>query len=186
MIEAFIGIGSNLGDRVGNCLKALKKLESRSGLRILQVSSFYETEPVEPATSVPFDDAQGRRRSAHAEGSVESVEGGWFVNGVVKVETFLSPRELLNVLQGIEREMGRSLKRERGEPRTIDLDILLYDQLVVEAPDLVIPHPRMHERRFVLLPLSEIAGEAKHPVLNLTAEELLLRLKDPHQVRLLH
>lgn len=160
MTEAFIGIGSNLGDRVGNCLKALKKLESRSGLRILQVSSFYETEPVE-------------------------VEGGWFVNGVVKVETSLSPRELLNVLQGIEREMGRSLKREQGEPRTIDLDILLYNQFVVEAPDLVIPHPRMHERRFVLLPLSEIAGEAKHPVLNLTAEELLLRLKDPHQVRLL-
>lgn len=161
MTEAFIGFGSNLGDRVGNCLKVLKKLESRSGLRILQVSSLYETEPVE-------------------------VEGGWFVNGVVKVETSFSPRELLNVLQEIERRMGRPHRRGQGEPRAIDLDILLYGRLVVEAPDLVIPHPRMHERRFVLLPLSEIAREAKHPILNLTVEELLRSLQDSHQVRFLH
>lgn len=158
MTEAFIGIGSNLGDRVENCLKALQMLQHQPGITLIKVSSFYETEPVE-------------------------VEGGWFVNGAVKIETSLGPRELLSVLQEIEGRLGRSPRRERGEPRTIDLDILLYDRLVVESPDLVIPHPRMHERRFVLLPLSEIAGEAKHPVLNRTAEELLHQLQDSYQVR---
>lgn len=156
--EVFIGIGSNLGDRLGNCRLAVQRLQAHPGLEVRKVSSGYETEPVD-------------------------AEGGWFVNGVVMAEASFDPFELLAVLKGIEREMGRPTLEKRGEPRTIDLDILLYGQAVIETPSLIIPHPRMHERRFVLLPLREIAPRVRHPLLKLTAEELLLHLCDPHRVK---
>jgi len=156
----FLGIGSNLGDRVKNCLKAVAELQAHPGVNVLKTSSFYETEPV-------------------------GVEGGWFVNCVAMAEVSLGPHQLLTLLQEIEGKMGRPLRRGYGEPRAIDLDILLYGQHEVHTPTLLIPHPEMHKRRFVLLPLSEIAPWARHPVLGLSAKELSLRLQDPHQVRLL-
>lgn len=157
--EVVIGIGSNLGDRLGNCLKAIQRLDAHPDLEVLEVSSFYETEPV-------------------------GAEGGWFVNAVALLETSLDPFELLTLLKGIEGVMGRPEAHGRGTPRTIDLDLLLYGRAILQTPELVIPHPRMHERRFVLLPLCEIAPKVKHPLLNRTAEELLLTLRDPSRVRL--
>lgn len=157
----FLGIGSNLGDRVKNCLKAIEELRAQPGVNVLKTSSLYETEPV-------------------------GAEGGWFVNCVAMAEVSLGPHQLLTVLQEIEGRMGRPPRRRYGEPRAIDLDILLYGQHEVSTPTLLIPHPEMHKRRFVLLPLSEIAPWARHPVLGLSAKELSLHLQeDPHQVRVL-
>lgn len=158
--EAFIGIGSNLGDRLVNCREALRRLDATPGLKVLRLSAFYETEPVQ-------------------------AEGGWFVNGVALLETSLDPFGLLRILKGIEVEMGRPINHGPGTPRTIDLDLLLYGPLILQTPELVLPHPRMHERRFVLLPLAEIAPQVWHPLLKRTAQELLLGLRDASQVRLL-
>ncbi len=124
-------------------------------------SPYYETEPVSPAS------------------------GAWFINGVVSVETTLSPEALLRKLQRIEEEMGRAPVRARGEDRSIDLDLLLVGSQVVQRPDLVLPHPRLHQRRFVLVPLCDLAPDLRHPVLGLTMRELLERLEDPSQVRML-
>jgi len=152
---AYIGLGSNLGDKKVNCGKALALL-SRAG-RLVRVSSFYCTEPV------GYEDQED------------------FVNAVAEVETALSPRELLAVCREIENELGR--KRElRWGPRIIDLDILLFGELVVNAPGLAIPHPSMQERRFVLVPLCEIAPRAVHPVFMKTASALLRDLDDSHNV----
>ncbi|MBI3990159.1 MAG: 2-amino-4-hydroxy-6-hydroxymethyldihydropteridine diphosphokinase [candidate division NC10 bacterium] len=158
--EVVIGIGSNLGDRPGNCVKAIQRLDAHPDLEVLKVSSFYETEPVD-------------------------AEGGWFVNAVALLETSLDPFWLLTLFKGIEREMGRPEAHRRGTPRTIDLDLLLYGRRMIQTKELVIPHPRMHKRRFVLLPLYEIAPKVEHPLLKRTAEELLLTLQDPSRVRLL-
>jgi 2-amino-4-hydroxy-6-hydroxymethyldihydropteridine diphosphokinase len=106
----------------------------------------------------------------------EGVEGGLFLNGVAEIATSLSPRRLLDHLRDIETDLGRPLGHESRSARTMDLDILLYGDVVVSEPDLVIPHPRMTHRRFVLAPLVAIAPAARHPVLGITVEELLRRL----------
>jgi len=153
---AYLSLGSNVGDRAANLRAALAHLEE--GDRLLAVSAFYETEPVE----VP--------------------DQPWFLNCVAAIETGKTARELLHLALQIEAAMGRLRMRSKG-PRKIDIDILLFGDLVVDEPGLKIPHPSMHQRRFVLEPLVEIAPEALHPVLAKTARELRAELKDGQKVR---
>ena len=160
MPTAYIGLGSNMGDKSGNILKSLDLLGQFKKIKVVKRSSFYETEPV------GYEDQD------------------WFVNAVAELETELSPRELLDALMKIEQNMGRKREIKWG-PRTIDLDILLYDQLCLNEPDLIIPHPRMHERAFVLVPLAEIAPNVKHQSLDRTINELLKSLDSAKLVKLI-
>ncbi len=148
MSTAYIGIGSNLGNRRYYCLKAIELIE-QSGQRISKVSSLYETEP----WGVKNQPA--------------------FINMAVEIETELPPKQLLILFKKIEKRMGRK-KTVRWGPRVIDLDILLYDDLTVKDDEVVIPHPLMHRRAFVLEPLSEIAPEKVHPLLGKKMIDLLL------------
>jgi 2-amino-4-hydroxy-6-hydroxymethyldihydropteridine diphosphokinase len=153
--RALIGLGSNLGDRQGTLQGALAMLGRVPGVRVLAVSAFHETEPVGgPAGQGPY------------------------LNAAAELETALAPRELLAALHGIERSLGRDREREvRWGPRTCDLDILLMGETVLNAAELTIPHPWMHERLFVLRPLVEIAPSAVHPVLRKSVAALLAALE---------
>jgi 2-amino-4-hydroxy-6-hydroxymethyldihydropteridine diphosphokinase len=142
----YLSLGSNVGDREQNLRDAISRLGPVG--RVVSVSSFYETEPV------------------------EVTEQPWFVNCAVEVETAKTPQEVMAILLGIEEKMGRRRSGKKG-PRAIDMDILLFDDMVVDAPTLSIPHPAMRERRFVLEPLAEIAPGARHPGLKRTVRELL-------------
>ena len=157
MATAYLGLGSNLGHREANIKSALKMLGQ--GPRILEVSSLYETEPM------GYKDQP------------------WFLNLVCSIETDLSPQALLNLVKAIERNLGRKPTLRFG-PRPIDIDILFYDDLILDSPDVTIPHPRLLERAFVLVPLKEIAPDLVHPASGLTIEELLARVEKPERVRL--
>lgn len=148
---AHLSLGSNVGDRQQHLRDAISRLEAEG--RVIAVSSFYETEPVD-FTAQP-----------------------WFVNGALALETDQSPKALMRAVLRIELEMGRQRTENKG-PRIIDIDILLYDDLIVDSDDLTIPHPAMHERRFVLEPLVEIAPAAKHPLLLKTVAELRDELRE--------
>jgi 2-amino-4-hydroxy-6-hydroxymethyldihydropteridine diphosphokinase len=141
----FLSLGSNLGDRAANLETAIKQLDSLG--KVETVSSFYETEPVE-LTAQP-----------------------WFLNCAVKLDTEKMPRQLIAGILALERGMGRQRKQKNG-PRIIDIDILLFGSSMIDLPSLTVPHPKMHERRFVLEPLAEIAPEARHPVFKRTVREL--------------
>lgn len=156
----FLGIGSNLGNPELNCLKAVERIALSRSVKLLRRSSLYRTEPV------------------------GVTEQSWFINCVVEIRTSLSPRELLKTVKGIEDDMGR-MSGERWGPRIIDIDILLYGQIVMNEEDLVIPHPEMHKRRFVLVPLNEIAPYAIHPGYGISAKGLLDRLEDRSAVELI-
>jgi 2-amino-4-hydroxy-6-hydroxymethyldihydropteridine diphosphokinase len=153
----YLSLGSNLGDRAAHIERALVRLGDER-VRIVRRSSFYQTEPV------------------------EFIEQGWFLNIAVEAETELMPRQLLRVIRGVERELGRKRIVKSG-PRTIDIDILLFGANIVNAAELEIPHPRMTERRFVLVPMVEIAPSLRHPALRSTMTELLASTKDRSQVR---
>ena len=156
--SAYIGVGSNLGDRMSHCLAAVAALDRLDRTRLVAMSPWYETEPVGAAAP------------------------GAFLNGAVGLETGLEPRVLLDACLAIERERGRDQARREG-PRTLDLDLLLYDDRVVDEPGLTLPHPRMAERAFVLVPLADIAPHVVHPVLGCTVAVLRARLSDRHAVR---
>ncbi len=150
MTRAFVGLGSNLGDREGVVRRALELLGSSPGVRVVAVSRLRETDPV---------------------GLLDQPR---FVNGAAAVETELDPRALLERLLAVERELGRTRRGPRFGPRTIDLDLLLFEDLVIEEAGLRVPHPRLHERRFVLEPLAELDPglevPGRGPVLALLAE----------------
>ncbi|HEV3512701.1 MAG TPA: 2-amino-4-hydroxy-6-hydroxymethyldihydropteridine diphosphokinase [Candidatus Sulfotelmatobacter sp.] len=153
---AYLSLGSNLGDRVEQLRRVIARLAEHG--RVLSVSSFYETEPVEVS------------------------DQPWFLNCAVALETSESPERLMAALLEIEREMGRERIRKKG-PRTVDIDILLYGDQVVNTAELIVPHPAMTQRRFVLEPLAEIAGEVRHPVVGKTVHELLAELPAGQSVR---
>jgi 2-amino-4-hydroxy-6-hydroxymethyldihydropteridine diphosphokinase len=162
--RAFIGIGTNLGDRVANYREAMRRIGELPSTRVTRQSSIYETEPV---------------------GDIE----GLFLNGVIEVDTGLLAGELMRRLLGVERAMGR--RRSAGKrtrtgyrPRIIDLDLLFFENQVTDAPGLQLPHPRLHERRFVLAPMAELAPMLIHPTLQKSISELLAGLKSPYRVAL--
>jgi len=152
-ITAYLSLGSNMGDRQQNLAKALDFLRQR--LRAQKTSSVYDTEPA-------GDTDQPR-----------------FLNMACEVQTRLAPEDLLTLVKGIESKLGRTGKS--GAPRPIDIDILLYGEEVIETPELTIPHPKIAERAFVLIPLAEIAPDVMHPTSSQTIKELLQGLKEGKQ-----
>ena len=156
MKRVYISLGSNLGDRVAQVRRALNELPA-AGITVLRVSPFYKTEPV---------DYQPQR---------------WFVNCVAEAETELMPLQLLKALQSLERKLGRRPGIPKG-PRPIDLDILFYGNAVVRSATLAIPHERLHERKFVLVPLRDLAPQFRHPVMHQTVLDMLSNTNDTSQV----
>ena len=154
----YIELGSNVGDRAATLERAIAAM-NLAGIRVSQQSSFYVTEPV---------DAPGQAR---------------FLNAVVEAETSLLPLQLLHALLRIERELGRRRITPHG-PRTIDLDILFYGSSVIRSKELQVPHPRLPERRFVLVPLAQIAPEFRHPAMHKSVTQLLAETPDRSEVRL--
>jgi len=152
----YLSLGSNLGDRDRNLRDAIRALEGVG--RVQAVSSFYETEPVDFA------------------------DQAWFLNCAVAIESCLSPERMMAELLCLERKLGRERTHSKG-PRTIDIDILLFGERIVDGPDLKVPHPAMHRRRFVLAPLADIAAEARHPAMNRTVQQLLAELPEGQVVR---
>lgn len=148
----FLSLGSNVGDRQENLRAAIAALPA-AGVDVKRVSSIYETEPV------------------------DLLEQPWFLNCVVQGETTVPAVDLLRALREIERRMGSKKLIARG-PRLIDIDILLYGQQTIDAPELQVPHPRMHLRRFVLVPLVELAPDVKHPSWSAAAAQLLAASQD--------
>ena len=132
MGRGYVGLGANLGDRRATLLRAVELLDDRPGIEVVAISSFHETEPVGYLDQPPF------------------------LNGAVAVETSLSPVELLGVLLEVEAELGRTRDGPRFGPRTVDLDVLLFEGMTIDEPGLTVPHPRLHERSFALAPLVEL------------------------------
>ena len=147
MAKVYLSLGSNLGDRQANMQAAIDRFPA-AGIQLRRVSPVYETEPV------------------------DYLDQPSFLNLVVEVETELAPSDLLSQTTAIEKELGRVRNVPKG-PRTIDIDILFYDEAVIETPTLTIPHPRVAERRFVLVPLNDLEPNLRHPVTKQTVQELL-------------
>jgi 2-amino-4-hydroxy-6-hydroxymethyldihydropteridine diphosphokinase len=154
--RVYLSLGSNVGDRAANLNTAIDRLGNLG--KVMAVSSFYETEPVEFAAQP------------------------WFLNCAVELDTEKMPKQLLASILDIETEMGRRRVQEKG-PRTLDIDILLFGNSIIQTKGLTIPHPAMHERRFVLEPLAEIAPEARHPIIKRTVRELRDSLPPGQAVR---
>ena len=155
--RAYLSVGSNLGDKLANCLKGIAALTESDGCVLLRVSRFYRTSPV------------------------DYTDQDWFVNAAVEVDTVWSPDTLLVNLMAIQQRMGRKGDTIRFGPRVLDLDILLYEDRLLQSPVLIIPHPRIHKRVFVLQPICDIDPTIFHPVLGKTMGALLGALDDEDQ-----
>jgi len=157
----FIGVGSNLGERRSNCREAKRRIGELPKTRVVKESSLYESEP-------------------HGDAKT------WFANSVLEIETEFGASELLKKLHAIEEEMGRKrLKGKKWGSRVMDLDVLLFDMEIVDKRTLKVPHPRLPERRFVLLPLSELAPQLIHPALGISVSEMLAKVQDVKKVHLM-
>ena len=157
---AYLSVGSNLGDRVQNCCQGIGALCRDDQVRLVGRSPFYLTEPV------------------------DYLDQEWFVNAAIKIETQLAPTDLLARIQTVQIAGGRSADSIRFGPRVLDLDIILYETLILKTPRLTIPHPRMHKRRFVLQPICDIDPSVVHPVLGEDMQTLLNRLvKEGQEIR---
>jgi 2-amino-4-hydroxy-6-hydroxymethyldihydropteridine diphosphokinase len=159
MAHAYIGFGSNVGDRLTHIQQGLRCLSKAADVLLTAVSSLYETEPVGYAAQE------------------------WFLNGVAAIETDQPPHQLLALLKHVEKQIGRQQRSLQG-PRELDLDLLIYNQSCINTPDLVVPHPKMHQRRFVLIPFAEIAPDTIHPILKQNIQTLLGESTDDKVVRL--
>lgn len=157
MARVFIGVGSNEGDRLAHISKALQTLGAIKGVRLVQMATIIETAPVGGPPQGPY------------------------LNTVAELETVLDPHALLTQLQAIEHQQGRQPSPERWGPRPIDLDILLYDDRAINEPTLTIPHPRLHERSFVLEPLRQLAPDLTHSILHQSIASLFERLTTPQR-----
>ncbi len=159
MTIVYLSLGSNIEDRVGYIQQAVKLLQKNNDFKIVRTSTLYETEP------------WGNKNQ------------DWFVNAVIEAKTKLSPSELISHCQQVEQELGRVRDGVvRWGERTIDIDILLYGNDVINLPELIVPHPRMHERAFVLVPMLELVPLLKHPLLHKTIEDLHQDLPHPEDV----
>jgi 2-amino-4-hydroxy-6-hydroxymethyldihydropteridine diphosphokinase len=156
--DAWIALGSNLGDRAAHLRGALRALDAAEGVSVVAVSRCYESEPLGPSRSL-------------------------YLNSAASLRTSLSPRRLLGLLHEIEDRAGRRRGPVRWSARTLDLDLLFYADWCLEEPDLVVPHPRLHERSFVLEPLRELAPDLVHPKLGVTVAELAERARDAFAVK---
>jgi 2-amino-4-hydroxy-6-hydroxymethyldihydropteridine diphosphokinase len=158
MTTVYIGLGSNVGDRIEHLRYALSHLQNKKGLKILRTSALYQTAPL------GYEDQE------------------WFVNAVVEGETSLAPLQLLELLQSIETKMGRDTPFRWG-PRNIDLDLLIFGKRIVDEPDLTVPHPLADQRRFVMEPLAELAPEGMHPTRHKTFQEILEELGAAQEIK---
>ena len=155
--SAYISVGSNMGDKMANCHEGIVGLDRTVGIDVVRVAPCYRTAPV------------------------DYLDQDWFINTVAKIETDLLPIQLLRTLKSIETKVGRKPPPVRFGPRILDLDIVLYDNVVIEQDDLLVPHPRMHERRFVLQPFCDIDPDVVHPLIGKKIIELLAQLDDTQQ-----
>ncbi len=158
---AWIGIGSNLGDRIRLSSLAIQRIHQHPKCEVLRTSSFYETEPLAKTTSASM---------------------GWYVNSVIRIKTRLSAAGLLQLLLELELELGRDPHHSKWSSRTIDLDILFFNDEIIRSQPLTVPHPELHKRRFVLEPLAEISPDLKHPIKAKTIETLLKQLIDNKKI----
>ncbi|MFH2093294.1 MAG: 2-amino-4-hydroxy-6-hydroxymethyldihydropteridine diphosphokinase [Pseudomonadota bacterium] len=149
----YLSIGSNMGDKRHNLETAISCLQAHEIIQVESVSGFYRTQPQ------------------------NYIDQDWFVNAALKIQTTLMPEQLMAVLKALEKQMDKGGKAFRFGPRIIDLDIILYDDLVLKTPTLQIPHPRMHERCFVLIPLCDIGPSQVHPVFKLNLQVLLEKIE---------
>jgi len=149
----YLSIGSNIGDKKQNLKNAITRLHKLNKIEVIEVSSFYKTQPQ------------------------NYTDQDWFVNAALKIKTLLGPQELLSVLKIVEKDLDKDGKSFRFGPRVIDLDIIYYEDLILKTKTLEIPHPRMHERCFVLIPICDIGAHTIHPVLKCRSDELLKKIE---------
>jgi 2-amino-4-hydroxy-6-hydroxymethyldihydropteridine diphosphokinase len=149
-----MAVGSNMGDSKANCVNGINALVEFTEAELIKKSKLYKTQPL----------------------YVENQQ--WFINAVFAIKTKQTPLKLFQIAKQVETKFGRDLSAQRYGPRVLDLDLLIVDDMIVRTPQLTIPHPKLHERRFVLQPFAEIAPNLNHPVLNATIQQLLINLDD--------